>query len=91
MLLGTVGLHVAMGQLRGRCTASEGVLEGLQGSLGGYRVSLGVLLGNTGRDIWALRELSVGCHEKGKGNLGESKGQPGGWKGILQERKGNPG
>ena len=56
MLLGTVGLHVAMGQIWGRCTASEGVLEGLQGSVGGYRVSLGVLLGNTGRDIWALRE-----------------------------------
>ena len=56
MLLGTVGLHVGMGQLRGRCTGSVGVLEGLQGSVGGYRVSLGVLLGNTGRDIWALRE-----------------------------------
>ena len=51
-----MGLHVAMGQIWGRCTASEGVLEGLQGSVGGYRVSLGVLLGNTGRDIWALRE-----------------------------------
>ena len=51
-----MGLHVAMGQIWGRCTASEGVLEGLQGSVGGYRVSLGVLLGNTGRDIWAMRE-----------------------------------
>jgi len=56
VLLGTVGLHVAMGQLWGRCTASEGVLEGLQGSVGGYRVSLGVLLGNTWKDIGALRE-----------------------------------
>ena len=56
MLLGTVGLHVAMGQLRERRTGSEGVPEGLQGSVGGSRVSLGVLLGNTGRDIWALRE-----------------------------------
>ena len=55
-MLGIVGHHVGMGQLRGRCTASEGVLEGLQGSVGGYRVSLGVLLGNTGRDIGALRE-----------------------------------
>ena len=51
-----MGLHVAMGQLWGRCTASEGVLEGLQGSVRGYRVSLGVLLGNTGGDIGALRE-----------------------------------
>ena len=51
-----MGLHVAMGQLWGRCTAAEGVLEGLQGSVGGYRVSLGVLLGNTGGDIGALRE-----------------------------------
>ena len=51
-----MGLHVGTGQLRGRYTASEAVLEGLQGSVGGYRVSLGVLLGNTGRDIWALRE-----------------------------------
>ena len=56
MLLGTLGLHVAMGQLWGRCTASEGVLEGLQGSVGGYRVSLGVLLGNTWKDIGALRD-----------------------------------
>ena len=51
-----MGLHVAMGQLWGRCTASEGVLEGLQGSVGGYRVSLVVLLGNTWKDIVALRE-----------------------------------
>ena len=51
-----MGLHVAMGQIWGRRTASEGVLEGLQGSLGGYRVSLGVLLGNTWKDIGALRE-----------------------------------
>ena len=40
-MLGIVGHHVGMGQIRGRCTASEGVLEGLQGSVGGYRVSLG--------------------------------------------------
>ena len=56
VLLGTVGLHVAMGQLRGRCTASEGVPDGLHSSVGGYRLSLGVLLGNTWRDIGALRE-----------------------------------
>ena len=41
VLLWIVRVHVRMGQLRGRCTGSEGVLEGLQGSLGGYRVSLG--------------------------------------------------
>ena len=34
VLLGTVGLHVGMGQLRERCTASEGVPDGLQGSVG---------------------------------------------------------
>ena len=56
VLLWTVRVHVRMGQLRGRCTGSEGVLEGLQGSVGGYRVSQGVLLGNTWRDIGALRE-----------------------------------
>ena len=37
VLLGTVGLHVAMGQLRGRCTGSVGFLEGLQGSVGGLQ------------------------------------------------------
>ena len=55
-MLGTVGLRVRMGHLRERRTGSEEVLEGVWCSVGGYRVSLGVLLGNTGRDIWALRE-----------------------------------
>ena len=59
----------------------------LWGSWGSYRF----LDGNTEGAIGALRELWVGCHGKGKGNLGESTGQPGGWKGNLQECKGNPG
>ena len=50
------GVHwMVMGVLSKNMGVS-GFLEGLQGSVGGYRVSLGVLLGNTGRDIWALRE-----------------------------------
>ena len=59
----------------------------LWGPWGSYRF----LDGNTEGAIGALRELWVGCHGKGKGNLGESTGQPGGWKGNLQECKGNPG
>lgn len=61
------------------------------GLCGGRGVATGSWIGNTEGAIGALRELWVGCHGKGKGNLGESTGQPGGWKGNLQECKGNPG
>ena len=61
------------------------------GLCGGRGVATGSWMGNIEGAIGALRELWVGCHGKGKGNLGESTGQPGGWKGNLQECKGNPG
>ena len=55
-----------------------GAVECLQGSC----------QGNTEGVIGTLRELWVGCHGKGKGKHGENKGQPVGWKGNLQECKG---
>lgn len=38
--------------------------------------------------VGALRELLVDFHGKGKGNLGENKGQPGGWKGHHRNARG---
>ena len=59
-MLGTVGLRVRMGQLQVRRTWSEEVLEGVWGSVGGYRASLGVLLGKHWGGYWGFEGMMGG-------------------------------
>ena len=82
-MLGTVGLRVRMGQLRGRRTGSEEVLEGVWCSVGGYRASLGVLLGKHWGGYWGFERMMGGLSW-------ERKEQPWGKQGTTRRMEGNP-
>ena len=83
VLLGTMGLCVVMGQLQGRCTGSEEVLEGVWCSVGGYRASLGVLLGKHWGGYWGFERMMGGLSW-------ERKEQPWGKQGTTRRMEGNP-
>ena len=54
VMLGTVGLHVHMGQVQGRCTGSEELLEGAMGICGRLQSVSRGLAGETLRGILGL-------------------------------------
>ena len=82
-MLGTVGLRVRMGQLRGGRTGSEEVLEGVWCSVGGYRASLGVLLGKHWGGYWGFERMMGGLSW-------ERKGQPWGKHRAARGMEGKP-
>lgn len=82
-MLGTVGLRVRMGHLRERRTGSEEVLEGVWGSVGGYRASLGVLLGKHWGGYWGFEGMMGGLSW-------ERKEQPWGKQAATRRMEGNP-
>ena len=82
-MLGTVGLICIWARYRGGVPVLRSSLRGLWGSVGGYRVSLGVLLGKHWGGYWGFERMMGGLSW-------ERKEQPWGKQGTTRRMEGNP-